>query len=84
MAAPDTEIIGCGGRRVIPGIVDDHCHLFAAAAIRNAVDCRPSATPTVDTMVAALRAAPVRTDGWIRGHGYDDSPVGSGPAPDPA
>ena len=78
MAAPDTEIVGCGGRRVIPGIVDDHCHLFAAAAIRNAVDCRPSATPTVDTMVAALRAAPVRTDGWIRGHGYDDSPVGLG------
>ena len=78
MAGPDTAVIDCGGRRVVPGIVDAHCHLFAAAAARDGVDCRPTATPTVSALIAALRAAGPDADGWMRGYGYDDSPVGLG------
>ena len=73
-----TKVIDCEERALIPGIVDDHCHLFAAAAVRMAVDCRPAATPTVESVMSALRGSPPRQDAWIRGYGYDDSPLGLG------
>ena len=78
LATPDTHVIDCQGRAVIPGIVDDHCHLFAAAVRRRQVDCRPSATPNVSSIISVLRALASAGDGWLRGHGYDDSPVGLG------
>ncbi len=78
LAARGAEIVDCRRRRLIPGIVDAHCHLFAMAARRNGVDCQPSATPSVDAVVAALRQATPGADGWIRGYGYDDSPLGLG------
>ena len=74
----DTRVIDCGGRAVVPGIVDAHCHLFAAAAARNGVDCRPAAAPDVASALAALRTAAAQGNGWVRGYGYDDSPVGMG------
>ena len=74
----NTEIIDCKDRALIPGIVDDHLHLFAAAAARMAADCRPAATPTVGSVLSALRESRPRRDGWIRGYGYDDSPLGLG------
>ena len=78
LADGDTEVIDCGGRAVVPGIVDAHCHVFAAAAARNGVDCRPAATPNAPAVIAALRAAAGHGNGWVRGYGYDDSPVGLG------
>ena len=79
LAGDDTQVIDCGGRAVVPGIVDPHCHLFAAAAARNGVDCRPAAAPDVAAALAALRAAAAaQGSGWVRGYGYDDSPVGLG------
>ena len=78
LATADTQVIDCGGRVVVPGIVDAHCHIFAAASHRDGVDCRPAATPTIAAVLEALRAASPRPDGWIRGYGYDDSPLGLG------
>lgn len=78
LATPSTTILDCGGRTVIPGIVDAHCHVLAAAATSLWVDCQPAATRNVDEIVEALRGAATRQSGWIRGYGYDDSPVGLG------
>ena len=78
LATPRATIIDCGGRTVIPGIVDAHCHVLATAAIGLRVDCRPSAARDTDAIIAALREAPASRNHWIRGHGYDDSPVGLG------
>ncbi len=78
LATADTEVIDCGGRTVIPGIVDAHCHLFAAAAVLNGADCRPTAAPDVATVISVLRKAAANADRWIRGYGYDESPVGLG------
>ncbi|MDE2785161.1 MAG: amidohydrolase family protein [Chloroflexota bacterium] len=78
LATPDTTVLDCGGRRVIPGIVDAHCHVLAAAATSRWVDCRPTAMPDVDAVIDALREAPGSADDWIRGYGYDDSPAGRG------
>ncbi len=76
LAGPDTDILDCGGRAIMPGLVDAHCHLFAAAAAQNGVDCRPAATPDAAAVVKALRTAAAQGDGWVRGYGYDDSPIG--------
>ena len=80
LAGPATEIIDCGGRAIVPGLDDAHCHPFAAARAAAGVDCRPTATPDVAAIVNALRAAAATTpsDSWVRGYGYDDSPIGLG------
>ena len=74
----ETTVLDCEGRTVIPGIVDAHCHVLASAATSLQVDCRPAATGSVAAVVDALRRAAQGNDGWIRGFGYDDSPVGLG------
>ena len=78
LAGADTHVIDCGGRAILPGIVDEHCHLLAAAATLGRVDCRPAATPTALAVIEALRRSGAGVDGWIRGHGYDDSLLGLG------
>ena len=80
LAGPATEVIDCGGRAIVPGLDDAHCHPFTAARADAGVDCRPTATPDVAAVVNALRAAAATTpgDGWVRGYGYDDSPAGLG------
>lgn len=78
LATHETTLLDCEGRTVIPGIVDAHCHVLASAATSRRVDCRPAAVGTVDALVAALRQAAPGADGWVRGYGYDDSPVGLG------
>ena len=78
LSTTDTNVIDCAGRAVIPGIVDDHCHLFATAARRRQADCRPSATPDIPAVIATLRSSASEGNGWLRGYGYDDSPVGLG------
>ena len=78
LADAGTQVIDCQRRAVVPGIVDAHCHLFAAAATFNSADCRPTTAPDIATVVSVLREAAPRPDGWIRGYGYDDSPLGLG------
>lgn len=78
LSGADTGVIDCGGRAIVPGIVDAHCHLFAAAAALNGVDCRPAAVPDIAAVVSVLQEAAAHGDGWVRGYGYDDSPVGLG------
>ncbi len=82
LATPRTAVLDCEGRTVIPGIVDAHCHVLAAAATGLRVDCRPSTTPEVSDLVDALRRDLPSQGEWIRGFGYDDSPIGLGRHPD--
>jgi predicted amidohydrolase YtcJ len=78
LATPKSTVLNCGGRTVIPGIVDAHCHLLATAATGLRVDCRPAVTRDVAAIVHVLRNSAASKGGWIRGHGYDDSPLGLG------
>ena len=80
-----TAVVDCGGRTVIPGLVDAHLHLFAAAARAGQVDCGPRAAPDVAAVIAALRGASASGNPgnsgnaeWVRGYGYDDAPTGLG------
>ena len=78
LADAGTQVIDCQRRAVVPGIVDAHCHLFAAAAALNGADCRPTVAPDLATVVSVLQEAEAHGHGWIRGYGYDDSPLGLG------
>lgn len=68
------EIIDCGGRTVVPGFIDAHCHILAYAASLEAVDCSASVVSGIDDILREIgRAAEVTPRGdWIRATGYSD------------
>ncbi len=72
-AAPaEARVVDCGGRTVIPGIIDAHVHLLAWAAALAAVDC--SDARSIDDIVALLRerAQALPPGNWVRAAGYDE------------
>ena len=68
------EIIDCGGRTVVPGFIDAHCHILAYAASLEAVDCSPNSVIGIDDILREIRqVAEVTPRGdWIRAAGYSD------------
>ncbi len=68
------EVINCGGRTVVPGFIDAHCHIYAYAANLEAVDCSPSAVADIDDILHEIRqVAKVTPRGdWIRATGYSE------------
>lgn len=75
LRGPRSEIIDCGGRAVIPGIVDAHIHLLAYAASLVSLDCSPEAARSIADIQAAVRqrAAALPQGTWIRAVGYDET-----------
>ena len=71
---PHTRVVDCQGATLLPGFIDAHIHLFAAAANLAAVDCSPAAVSSVPAIVDALRRAAERTPPgqWLRAWGYDE------------
>ena len=74
LRGPDTQIVDCDGATLLPGFIDAHIHLFAAAASHAAVDCSPAAVSTIGGILDAVRrAADDATPGaWVRAWGYDE------------
>ena len=71
---PGTRVVDCEGATLLPGFIDAHLHLFAAAASLAAVDCSPAAVSSVPAIVDAIRRAAARTPPgeWVRAWGYDE------------
>ncbi|MFH0729458.1 MAG: amidohydrolase [Pseudomonadota bacterium] len=75
LATPKTQVIDCGGRTLLPGFIDAHCHLRAFAESLLTLDLHPAAgigsisdiRSRIDSQAKAL---PMGT--WIRGHGYHE------------
>ena len=63
------EAVDAGGGALIPGLVDHHCHLFAAAAQADSV--RLDDVAALDEVVRRIRAAAASrpAGGWIRATG---------------
>ena len=78
-----TEIIDCGGRTVVPGLIDAHCHLLAYASSLLAVDCSPTSVASTAELKAAIgdRARSTPPGGWVRGSGYDELSLREGRHP---
>ena len=78
-----TEIIDCGGRTVVPGLIDAHCHLLAYASSLLAVDCSPTSVASIAELKASIgdRARSTPPGGWVRGSGYDELSLREGRHP---
>jgi predicted amidohydrolase YtcJ len=74
-AANDFELVDCGGRTILPGFIDAHCHLRAFVESFATLDLRPR---TGLSSIAAIKAAirnlsQMAVPGtWIRGRGYNE------------
>lgn len=68
-----TEVIDLGGRAVLPGFIDAHCHVLGLGLARTAIDLGyPRARSIADIRrLVADRAAEQPPGTWVRGRGYD-------------
>lgn len=70
------EVLDARNATVIPGLHDHHLHLRSAAAALDSVCVGPPQVHTLDELAAALRAATVDRDGWVRCYGYHETVAG--------
>jgi predicted amidohydrolase YtcJ len=73
---PGEEVLDAHGGLVLPGLHDHHVHLRAAAAALGSIRVGPPQVHSRAELRAALAAAGVGADGWIRAVGYHDSVAG--------
>lgn len=83
LIGPRTEVIDCGGRAVLPGFIDGHCHLLAYAASLLSVDCSPAAVSSIADIQAAIRRRAQETPigRWVRAIGYSEVDLAEGRHP---
>jgi predicted amidohydrolase YtcJ len=67
------RVVDLDGAIVVPGFVDNHCHLLAMATWSTSIDCGPTRVGSIDELIARLsEAMPNSNSGWLFGVGYDD------------
>lgn len=75
-AAPaSSETVDLGGATLLPGFVEAHNHMIMFGLGLAAIDARPSAIPSIEALIAAIRdrAATTPPGTWILARGYDDN-----------
>jgi hypothetical protein len=67
LAGPDTKVIDCGGRRVIPGLADNHIHVIRGGLNFN-MELRWDGLTSLSDAMAMLRAQVAKTPSpqWVR------------------
>src|SRR3712207_2657767 len=73
--------VGCRGGVLLPGFVDPHVHLLAAAAALRSVDCSPRSVRSIGEIQRRVAGAVDAGDGWVRAVGYDESALVEGRHP---
>ncbi len=74
-AWPGAEVIDCGGRTILPGFSDAHCHLAAYAQSLVTLNLEPrSGIKSLGDIGEALRrhSLTLPEGTWLRGRGYDE------------
>src|SRR5215208_5641084 len=77
----DALVIDCRGGVLLPGFVDPHVHLLAAAAAARSVDCSPRAVRSIREIQERIAATAAGSAGWVRAVGYDESALKEGRHP---
>lgn len=74
LAGPDTRRIDCGGRAVLPGLIDAHVHLLDYAVKQQQVNL--FGVRDVDEVRRRVRdgVAAAGPGKWVRGWGWDENP----------
>jgi len=70
----ETREIDCGGKTLIPGFNDAHCHIFAFASSLSSIDCSPSSVSCIADIQARIRKQAQELPGgtWVRATGYNE------------
>lgn len=73
LGSPD--VVNLGGRFLMPGFTESHCHPISYGINRLRLDLRPSAVSSIEDIKAAVKA---RLDsqgpgGWVVGTGFDET-----------
>jgi predicted amidohydrolase YtcJ len=74
MGGAKTKVIDCGGKTLLPGFNDAHCHLFGSLRKRNTVDLSAPSVSSIADIKAALRKRARNTPKgeWIVGSDYHE------------
>jgi len=69
-----TRKIDCGGKTLVPGFNDAHCHILAFASSLLSVDCSPSSVNSITDIQARIReqAQKLPPGSRIRATGYNE------------
>lgn len=75
LIGPSTRVIDLAGRLATPGLNDSHLHLIALGLVMDWVDARPTAAPTLESLLTSIkaRAQKARPGEWILARGYDQT-----------
>ncbi|MCL5057429.1 MAG: amidohydrolase [Actinobacteria bacterium] len=74
LTGPDTKLIDCQGRAVIPGFNDAHCHPIGQAITLLHIDCSAFSVKSIADIKAGIRKRAQQTPGgqWLRAAQYDE------------
>jgi predicted amidohydrolase YtcJ len=83
LKGPKTRVVDLGGRSLLPGIIDSHCHLVLYGLYKSGLDCRYPAVHSIGDITQLVRQASARTPRgeWIRGWAYDHTRLAEGRHP---
>ena len=70
---PETEVIDCGGKLVVPGLIDAHAHLGGYGMSLLEVDLRGVDTFAEVVRLVKERAATLRPGEWVLGNNWDQN-----------
>ena len=85
-----TEKIDLGGRRVLPGFIDDHMHPVSLAEYSRQISILPPEIASIDELIGAIRRVRAEMgtekdaageDAWIEGWGFDEGKLAEGRTP---
>ena len=83
---PETEnmkMVDLGGRRVLPGFIDNHMHPVSLAEYSRQISILPPEITSIEQLVEAIRKARETTapGAWIQGWGFDEGKLAEGRTP---
>jgi predicted amidohydrolase YtcJ len=67
------SVIDLGGKTVLPGLIDSHCHLFGLGLSRMTVDLFGTNSEQEAVVKIAQQVAVAKPGQWIRGRGWDQN-----------
>jgi predicted amidohydrolase YtcJ len=67
------KIVDLGGKTVLPGLIDAHCHLLGLGLARMTVDLMGTHSEEEAAVRIARQAAVSKPEHWIRGRGWDQN-----------
>jgi len=70
---PETEVIDCAGKLVVPGLIDAHAHLRMYGMTLLDIDLRGVDTFAEVVRLVKERAADVRPGEWVLGNNWDQN-----------